>query len=73
MNHETQREIINNDITPPQKMIYEIIAFRNARLRMLEFLKTKHVLSTMFILEYSLPDLNFERNVEEQLKNEKNP
>jgi hypothetical protein len=26
----------------------------------------------MFILEYSLADLNFERNLEEQLKNERN-
>ena len=26
----------------------------------------------MFILEYSLADHNFERNLEEQLKNEKN-
>ena len=33
----------------------------------------KHVLNTMFILEYSLTDLNSERNLEEQLKNEKNP
>ena len=32
--------------------------------------KTKHVLNTMFILEYSLADLSFERNLEEQLKNE---
>ena len=35
--------------------------------------KQKHVLSTMFILEYSLTDLDSERNLEEQLKNEKNP
>ena len=27
----------------------------------------------MFILEYSLADHNFKRNLEEQLKNEKNP
>ena len=27
----------------------------------------------MFILEYSLADHNFERNLEEQLQNEKNP
>ena len=33
----------------------------------------KHVLGTMFILEYSLVDLNFEKKLEEQLKNEKNP
>ena len=38
---------------------------------MLELLKTTHVLSTMFILEYSLADLNSERNLEEQWKNEK--
>ena len=31
VNHGTRREIINNDITPPQKMIYEIISLRNAR------------------------------------------
>ena len=35
---------------------------------MLELLKTKHVLNTMFILEYSLADHNFKRNLEEQLK-----
>ena len=40
---------------------------------MLGLLKTKHVLNTMFILKYSLADLNSERNLEEQLKNEKNP
>ena len=40
---------------------------------MLELLKTKHVLSTMFILEYSWADLNFERNLEEELKDERNP
>ena len=40
---------------------------------MLEVLKTKHVLSTMFNFEYSLADLSFKRNLEEQLKNEKNP
>ena len=39
---------------------------------MLELVKTTHVLSTMFILEYSLTDLDSERNLEEQLKNEKN-
>ena len=51
----------------------ERIALWNARRRILELLKTKHVLSTMFILEYSLTDLNSEKNLEEQLKNEKNP
>ena len=40
---------------------------------MLGLHKTKHVLNTMFILDYSLTDLNFEKNLEEQLKNEKNP
>ena len=33
----------------------------------------KHVLNTMFIFEYRLADYNFERNLEEQLKNERNP
>ena len=51
-------------------MRYERIALRNARRRMLEFLKTKHVLNTMFNLEYILADLSFERNLEEQLKDE---
>ena len=73
MNHETRRGIVKSDITPPQKMRYERIAFRNARLRMLELLKTRHVFNTMFIFEYSLADLNSERNLEEQLKNERNP
>ena len=73
MNHETRREIINNDKTPPQKMRYERIALQSARWRMLGLHKTRHVLNTMFILEYSLADLNSERNLEEQLKNEKNP
>ena len=31
VNHETRREIINNDIAPPQKMGYERIALQNAR------------------------------------------
>ena len=30
VNHETRREIVNNDITPPQKMRYERIALWNA-------------------------------------------
>ena len=51
----------------------ERIALWNARWRILERLKTKHVLGTMFILEYILADHNYERNLEEQLKNEKNP
>ena len=51
----------------------ERIALRSARWRMLELLKTKHVLSTMFNFEYSLEDHNFERNLEKQLKNERNP
>ena len=51
----------------------ERIALRNARWRMLELLKTKHVLSTMFIFEYSLADLNFEKNLEEQFENERKP
>ena len=38
---------------------------------MLELLKIRHVLNTMFILEYSLTDHNFERNLEEQLKNKR--
>ena len=38
---------------------------------MLGLLKTKHVLNTMFILKYSLADLNSGRNLEEQLKNER--
>ena len=66
VNHETRREIINNDITLSQKMIYERIALRNARRRVLELLKTRHVLNNMFILEYSLTDLNFERNLGEK-------
>ena len=51
----------------------ERIALWNARRRMLELLKTKNVLSTMFILECSLAGHNFERNLEYQLKNERNP
>ena len=43
----------------------ERIALRNARRRILELLKTKHVLNTMFILENSLADHNFEKNLEE--------
>ena len=39
----------------------ERIALWNARRRILELHKTKHVLSTMFIFEYSLADLSFER------------
>ena len=70
---KTRREIINNDKTPPQKMRYERIVLRNARWKMLELLKTRHVLNIMFILEYSLTDLDSKRNLEEQLKNEKNP
>ena len=73
MNHNTQREIVKSDITPPRKMRYERIALRNARRRILELLRTKHVLSTMFILEYSLADHNSERDLEKQMKNEKNP
>ena len=39
---------------------------------MLEILKTKHVLNTMFIFEYSLADLNFEENLEGHFENERN-
>ena len=48
VNHEAWREIVKNDITPPQK-IRERIALRNARWRILELLKTRHVLNTMLI------------------------
>ena len=51
----------------------ERIALWNARWRILELLKTRHVFSTMFNFEYSLADHHLERNLEEQLKNEKIP
>ena len=41
--------------------------------KVLELLKTRHVLNTMFILEYILADQNFEGNFDEQLKNDRNP
>ena len=71
MNHETRTQILKNDITPPHDKV-ERVALRNGRRRILELLKTEHVLNTKFILEYSLAGHNFERNLEEQLKNERN-
>ena len=70
MKHEENYQEWHNTTSKDKR---ERIALRNARWRMLELVKTTHVLSTMFILEYSLTDHNFERNLEEQLKNEKNP
>ena len=50
VNHETWREIINNDITPPQRMRHERIAVRNARWRILELLKTNMCWAPCLIL-----------------------
>ena len=49
MNHETRREIIDNAITPPQKIKEQELHFGMQDEEMLELLKTRHVLSTMFI------------------------
>ena len=62
-----------NPETRTQTVKRERIPLWNARRRIFELLRTKHVLNTMFILEYSLVDLSFERILEEQLKNENNP
>ena len=70
MKHEGNFQEWHNTTTKDK---VETIALWNARWRLLELLKTKHVLNIMFILEYSLAGHNFERNLEEQLKNEKNP
>ena len=70
MKHEGNCQEWHNPISKDK---IERIALRNARWRILELPKTKHVLSTMFTFEYSFTGHNFERNLEEQLKNEKNP
>ena len=70
MKHERNCQEWHNTISKDK---VERIALPNARWRMFELLKTTHVLNTMFILEYNLVDLSFERNLEEQLKNERKP
>ena len=66
-------KIVKNDITPSQKIMVARIALLECKMKNTWTPQNKHVLSTIFILEYSLTDLDSERNLEEQLKNEKNP
>ena len=70
MKHERNCQERHNTTS---KDIVEGIALRNARRRILERLKTKHVLSTMFTFEYSLAGHYFKRNLNEQFENEFNP